>query len=166
MATVFTSWKEIAQYLGKGVRTAQRWEQEAGLPVRRQHGEGKGKVLAFAEEIEGWKHSATAQDDDQPERIRLLEEVERLLTENEDMRRKLKAVQQASYPPTNVLASSDERLFSRCRLLLADNARCRQTLAGLIETHSSLRQASADIMKALKAFHPFRPDVLSHTSSK
>jgi hypothetical protein len=35
MATAFTSWKEIAKYLGKGVRTAQRWEHEAGLPIRR-----------------------------------------------------------------------------------------------------------------------------------
>ena len=29
------SWKEIATYLGRGVRTAQRWEREEGLPVHR-----------------------------------------------------------------------------------------------------------------------------------
>ena len=28
-------WKEIANRLGKGVRTAQRWEKAYGLPVRR-----------------------------------------------------------------------------------------------------------------------------------
>jgi hypothetical protein len=32
---VFTSWKEIAAYLGKSVRTVQRWESEFRLPVRR-----------------------------------------------------------------------------------------------------------------------------------
>ena len=29
------SWKEIAAYLGRGVRTVQRWEREEGLPVHR-----------------------------------------------------------------------------------------------------------------------------------
>ena len=27
-------WKEIANHLGKAVRTAQRWEQDLDLPVR------------------------------------------------------------------------------------------------------------------------------------
>ena len=26
--SVFTSWKEIACYLGKGIRTVQRWERD------------------------------------------------------------------------------------------------------------------------------------------
>ena len=29
------SWKEIASYLGRGIRTVQRWEREEGLPVHR-----------------------------------------------------------------------------------------------------------------------------------
>ena len=29
------TWKEIATYMGRGVRTVQRWERELGLPVRR-----------------------------------------------------------------------------------------------------------------------------------
>jgi hypothetical protein len=157
MATAFTSWKEIAQYLGKGVRTAQRWEQEAGLPVRRQTGEGRGKVLAFPSEIDEWKLSATARNGDQSERTRLLARVEQLLTENEDMRRKLDAVRQDSGRLTNALSRSDESLVSRCALLLTDCARNRRRLADLIETQSSLTQASADIIKALKTFHPFPP---------
>jgi hypothetical protein len=165
MAAVFTSWKEIAQYLGKGVRTAQRWEQEEGLPVRRQNGEGRGKVLAFADEIDGWKHSATTRNGDQSERIRLLARVEQLLTENEGMRRKLNALRQPSGRLTNVVIGSDESLFSRCTTLLADSALSRQTFAGLIETHSSLMQASAERIRALKTFHPFRPNVLSSSRS-
>jgi hypothetical protein len=154
MATVFTSWKEIAEYLGKGVRTAQRWEQEEGLPIRRRNGEGMGKVLAFSDEIDEWKHSATAEDGDQSERLRLLARVEQLLTENEDMRRKLNAVRQGSSGPTDVLSGSDESLFSRCTLLLADNARNRRRFRDLIETQSSLTQAPA---KALKTSHPSAP---------
>jgi hypothetical protein len=134
MATVFTSWKEIAEYFGKGVRTAQRWEQEEGLPIRRQNGQGKGKVLAFADEIDGWKHSVTTQNGDQSERSRLLARVEQLLTENEDMRRKLNAVRQGSSGITDVLSGSDESLFSRCTLLLTDNARNRRRFRDLIET--------------------------------
>jgi hypothetical protein len=52
---VLTSWKEIAQYLGKGVRTVQRWEQEMGLPVRRPRGPGHKKaVLARPDDLDTW----------------------------------------------------------------------------------------------------------------
>lgn len=54
MQNILTSWKEIAQYLGKGVRTVQRWEVEYALPVRRPK-DGKHKaVLAIPEEIDAW----------------------------------------------------------------------------------------------------------------
>jgi hypothetical protein len=54
MPTVFTSWKEIAHHLGKGVRTVQRWEQQLGLPVRRPKNFTRGAVMATAEEIDAW----------------------------------------------------------------------------------------------------------------
>lgn len=54
-STVLTSWKEIAGYLGKGVRTAQRWEQEFGLPVRRPIGAShKSAVLLHREDVDNW----------------------------------------------------------------------------------------------------------------
>jgi hypothetical protein len=54
-STVLTSWKEIARYLGKGVRTAQRWEQHLGLPVRRPIGASqKSAVLLHLEEVDVW----------------------------------------------------------------------------------------------------------------
>lgn len=54
MRTVLSSWKEIASYLGKGVRTVQRWERELGLPVRRPKPNEKQIVLAFPEELDAW----------------------------------------------------------------------------------------------------------------
>jgi hypothetical protein len=49
-----TGWKEIGEYLGKGIRTVQRWEQCQGLPVRRS-GEGrKATALAIPEELDAW----------------------------------------------------------------------------------------------------------------
>jgi hypothetical protein len=50
------SWKEIATYLGIAVRTAQLWERERNLPVRRLPG-GRGRVSANIAELERWKGS-------------------------------------------------------------------------------------------------------------
>jgi len=48
------SWKEIAVYLGREVRTAQRWERREGLPVHRHsHAQGSS-VWAFKHEIDAW----------------------------------------------------------------------------------------------------------------
>jgi Tol biopolymer transport system component len=47
------SWKEIAAYLGKGVRTVQRWERTEGLPVRRL-GQDRAGVFAYKTEIDSW----------------------------------------------------------------------------------------------------------------
>ena len=47
------SWKEIADYLRRSVRTAQRWERDARLPVRRVSSDGSA-VYAFRSEIDDW----------------------------------------------------------------------------------------------------------------
>ena len=52
-----SSWKEIAAYLGVGVRTAQAWERQRGLPVRRLPGP-RSTVLAAVTELDAWKNSA------------------------------------------------------------------------------------------------------------
>jgi len=51
---VLTSWKDIARYMGKGVRTVQRWEQDFGLPVRRPLGSNKKAVLARPRDLDAW----------------------------------------------------------------------------------------------------------------
>jgi hypothetical protein len=48
------SWKEIADYLNRGVRTVQRWEQGFGLPVHRPAGRDRSSVLALPEELDDW----------------------------------------------------------------------------------------------------------------
>jgi hypothetical protein len=55
-----SSWKEIAAYLGVGLRTAQIWEQERALPVHRLPG-GRGRVLASVAELDAWKRSGALQ---------------------------------------------------------------------------------------------------------
>ncbi|MGE0447286.1 MAG: hypothetical protein AB7P99_18830 [Vicinamibacterales bacterium] len=52
-ATRLDSWKEIAQYLGRDVRTVIRWE-ERGLPVHRIPGGRLSRVFAFSTELDEW----------------------------------------------------------------------------------------------------------------
>lgn len=52
--TVLNSWKEIAIYIGRGVRTVQRWERDLGLPVHRPRGKQRSAVLAIPEELDYW----------------------------------------------------------------------------------------------------------------
>jgi hypothetical protein len=47
------SWKAIAEYLGRDVRTLRRWEQR-GFPVRRVPGGSGHSVFAFKTEIDAW----------------------------------------------------------------------------------------------------------------
>jgi len=41
------SWKEIAAFLNRGVRTVQRWEASEGLPVHRHQHQKLGSVFAL-----------------------------------------------------------------------------------------------------------------------
>ena len=52
--TPLQGWKEISSYLGRDTRTARRWEQQAGLPVRR-HGGPRGSVYAYSGELDAWR---------------------------------------------------------------------------------------------------------------
>lgn len=52
---LLTCWKDIARYMGKGVRTVQRWEQKLDLPVRRPQGNAyKSAVVARAQDLDQW----------------------------------------------------------------------------------------------------------------
>jgi phage terminase Nu1 subunit (DNA packaging protein) len=51
---VLNSWKEIAAYMGRGVRTVQRWERELGLPVRRPRGKERSAVIALKADLDRW----------------------------------------------------------------------------------------------------------------
>lgn len=53
-----SGWKEIAAYLGKGVRTVQRYERQMGLPVRRPAGKPWGSVVATKAELDAWVNAS------------------------------------------------------------------------------------------------------------
>jgi TolB-like protein/Tfp pilus assembly protein PilF len=55
------SWKEIAAYLNRTVRTVHRWEKEEGLPVHRLQHKKRGSVYAFRGEIDSWWETRRSQ---------------------------------------------------------------------------------------------------------
>lgn len=52
--TILNSWKEIAAYIGRGVRTVQRYEHQSKLPVRRIENRDHSSVIAYSDEIDAW----------------------------------------------------------------------------------------------------------------
>ncbi len=49
------SWKEIAAYLKRDVRTVQRWEKNEDLPVHRHVHEAQASVYAYTSELDAWR---------------------------------------------------------------------------------------------------------------
>ena len=60
------SWKAIATYLNRGVRTVQRWEQTEGLPVRRLSPDKKASVFAYRSELDAWWASRPPEAHEEP----------------------------------------------------------------------------------------------------
>jgi Tol biopolymer transport system component len=57
------SWKEIAAYLNRSVRTVHRWEKEEGLPVHRQLHKDLGSVFAYKRELDAWSSARSVHAD-------------------------------------------------------------------------------------------------------
>jgi hypothetical protein len=70
---VLNSWKEIATYLGRGVRTVQRWEAELQLPVHRPRGKNRSAVMAFRAELNEWLSRTPLECDNKKNSDALLE---------------------------------------------------------------------------------------------
>ena len=51
------SWKEIAAYLGREVRTVQLWEKSEGLPIHRHQHARQGSVYASKVELDAWREA-------------------------------------------------------------------------------------------------------------
>ena len=60
------SWKEIASYLGREVRTVQGWEKNEGLPIHRHQHARQGSVYAFKAELDAWRQGRKAMPDSGP----------------------------------------------------------------------------------------------------
>ena len=63
------SWKAIAAYMQRQVRTVQRWERSEGLPVRRHQHQKQATVYAFKDELDAWREAREHQVANESRRI-------------------------------------------------------------------------------------------------
>lgn len=88
-------WKEIAAHIGRGVRTAQRWEELHGLPVRRPAGAPRSAVFALEAELDLWLKSAPLYAGNEADLQVLEERLELLEAECERLRRLIESKKSA-----------------------------------------------------------------------
>ena len=147
MAATLTCWKDIATYLGKGVRTVQRYEREAGLPVRRPSSRQQGVVYAWPAELDAWiKQQSSPEECKEPksELDRLRSEVLRLTAENQLLSQKLRS--RAAYYVHAGLGSNGvattEDIWYRCATALVVNKTTRRACEELTSASRALRANS------------------------
>jgi hypothetical protein len=131
MASALTSWKEVAVYLGKGVRTVQRWESRLGLPVRRPDGRAKGTVLAFSEELDTWLKSNFSNGHTSELQL-LRRELAELKQENNRLRSWVNIVRERGLV-------GDEALSRRCSAAVDTSLRTRLRTTEVMEDSRKLQ---------------------------
>ncbi|HZQ21485.1 MAG TPA: hypothetical protein VFA89_01680 [Terriglobales bacterium] len=72
-AQILRSWKEVAAYMRRGMRTVQRWEKHLALPVHRVG--NRGEVFAFSSEIDAWFQRFSVPSDPADHEIRNWREI-------------------------------------------------------------------------------------------
>lgn len=131
-STVLSSWKDIAKYLGKGVRTVQRWERHLGLPVRRPNGASqKSAVLLYRGDVDAWlatRFSARSLEINGSQRSQSSRAARSTLREGIRTARALRSANQAL---TEQITASIRLLTARCDLLTTQGLRDPWTSADL-----------------------------------
>ena len=138
MRPALTSWKEIAQYLGKGVRTVQRWEQEFGLPVRRARGGDKRAILAIPEELDAWIRSQRV---DHPVSLKFLQH-ENAALRAENAALKLQLAQSAARHRSDSSSFDYDLLIRSSKLILETTKLKEHTDQLLVRLQASRRHES------------------------
>ena len=121
-STVLSSWKDIARYLGKGVRTVQRWERELGLPVRRPVGASqKSAVLLYHRDVDAWLATRfSARPQNQEATLANTRQARTILKERI---RKAMELRNAHFVLTTQIQESIRQLTEHCDLLTSQTLR-------------------------------------------
>jgi len=61
---VLNSWKQISAFVGRGVRTVQRWERSSGMPVHRIGHGNRAPVYVLVNELNYWLANSESTDID------------------------------------------------------------------------------------------------------
>ena len=129
MPNALTSWKEIARYLGKGIRTVQRWEAVYGLPVRRTSGSDHRSVLAIPAELDEWLRGQHTNSQSELESLR--REAADLRAEVLVLRRQLERIMASPRPYNNGLHPRADLLIRSPELILETTQVRKQTRAAI-----------------------------------
>jgi hypothetical protein len=111
-----TGWKEIANYLGKGVRTVQRYEREMGFPVRRPAGKSRAAVIATKVEIDAWVAASPIREQFRLPRVQLnsqtaaFDDMKKRMERMSALRDQMTALRMELRASTRNLAESIERI--------------------------------------------------------
>jgi len=140
-----TCWKEVAQFLGKGVRTVQRWEHEIGLPVHRPNGTRRGVILAYSDEIEAWAQSP-GEDQSHSELGGLQKELAELREQNALLRAELKRAQLVAtfFQPNGSYDVDDDLFRRRCSAAVQRNNAIRRKFLHLVDVARDLARLPKD----------------------
>lgn len=127
-----TCWKDIASYLGKGVRTVQRWEQEFGLPVRRPNGiSHKSPVSADPRDLDAWLKSRWSVRAERADPARehgqgaaqtgdgIFVELRESVQQSSDLQARVRLARQQHHDLVREVTAAATSLSQTCRLMLA-----------------------------------------------
>jgi hypothetical protein len=124
---VLHSWKEIATYMGRGVRTIQRYESKLGFPIRRPAGTPRSAVLAFSAEIDRWLDKSPMKSEAEPTAaIRIAGEIR-------------------SDEPRTDHATGAQSVYSKAKL---QRQRAEQMRLQLQKTHELVAEMTASVQKS------------------
>lgn len=148
---MLSGWKEIAGYLGRGVRTVQRYEHELGLPTKRISGHRSGSVLATKSDLDSWVNSrpiVQSSDTQQTAQVNLGSTLENSLRERSRLHSEMMTLR--------------EELKENIREIRHDILRLRKELQEMRERQDAMGKAVARYSKIVygptNAAKPRRPN--------
>lgn len=75
---ILSGWNAVASYLGRGIRTVQRYEREMGLPIHRPAGKSLAEVVAIKTELDEWVTAPRSRTDSMAKRRALKNQTNKL----------------------------------------------------------------------------------------
>src|SRR5215467_5904618 len=112
---VLSSWKDIAKYLGKSVRTVERWEQVYGLPVFHR---ANKLVAAFPAELDQWLR--TWKQRKAPVLREFVEEIKTMLDETDTRGKMKKLTEKEIQIMQKTIAAFEDNMAARAKYNLDD----------------------------------------------
>lgn len=145
---VLNSWKEIADYMGRGVRTVQRYERDLRLPVHRPAGKSRSAVIAFADEIDHWMRKGPARAVASGNGVKHvspdLRQWERLMTNTELLLNRAEALKTQMGHISRLMEETVRR-----RKLMLDRSGSEKFSKGLIEVTEKLQTKMTELSKSI-----------------